>query len=66
MGKNDKLKLTSVKIHEDLKENFNMHTVNTKFTIQMLINRSMHLYNTDEEFRKKIQDHNDLIMSGSI
>lgn len=65
-GKNSKLSLTSVKIHKDISENFRILTVNTTFNLQKLVNRCMHLYNTDPDFRNKILSHNLLITSGSI
>ena len=31
-----------------------------------LTNRAVHLYLTDEEFRKKLHNHTDLTISGSL
>lgn len=64
--RNDRLKLTSVKIHEDLAENFKIETVRTGITLQKLINRSIHLFLTDEDYKRKLLVYNNLATSGSI
>ncbi len=58
-------KLTSVKVLTNLYEMFKVLTVNSKMSLQKLSNRSVHLYLTDEEFKKKIDSHDDLHISGS-
>ena len=58
-------KLTSVKILESLYERFKLNTVNTKMTLQKLTNRSIDLYLTDEDFKEKIELHDNLMVSGS-
>jgi len=58
-------KLTSVKILTNLYEQFKVLTVNTKMSLQKLSNRSLHLYLTDEDFREKIDSHDELMISGS-
>ena len=58
MAKN--LTLTSVKIQTDLFENFKIECVKRKFSFQKLSERAIHLYLTEEEFRKQIHNHNDL------
>jgi hypothetical protein len=63
---NKHLKLTSVKIHEDLAENFKIETIRTGMTLQKLINRSIHLFLNDEEFKGKLLNYNNLATSGSI
>jgi hypothetical protein len=52
--------LTSVKIDNELFENFKIECIKRKFSFQKLSERSIHLYLTDEDFRKKIHNHNDL------
>jgi TnpA family transposase len=47
-------RLTSVKIDENLFELFKEKCVADVFTFQKLAERSIYLYLTDEEFRKKI------------
>ena len=58
-------KLTSVKILEDLYKRFKSTTVNTKMTLQKLTNRSISLYLTDENFKNKLETHDNLTISGS-
>ena len=52
--------LTSVKVQSELFEDFKMSCVKHKFSLQKLIDRTVHLYLTDEEFRKNIHNHNNL------
>jgi len=54
-------KLTSVKIDENLWDEFKINAIKMKFSFQKLGERAVYLYNTDEKFRKlmhntKIQD----------
>ena len=60
------LKLTSVKIADRLFEDFKVSSIRYKFNLQKLVNRSVHLYLTDEEFRKKLHNHTELTVSGSL
>ena len=53
-----KQQLTSVKVPEDLFEEFKISCVKHKFSIQKLTERCMYLYLTDEKFR--IDIHNQL------
>ena len=52
--------LTSVKIQDDLFEEFKVSCVRHKFSFQKLSDRAIHLFLTDEEVRKKIMSHNNL------
>ena len=52
--------LTSVKIQSDLFETFKIECVKRKFSFQKLADRAIHLYLTDEDFRKSLHNHNDL------
>jgi hypothetical protein len=52
--------LTSVKLDTDLFENFKIECIKRKFSFQKLSERAIHLYLTDEEFRKKIHNHSNL------
>ena len=63
---NKNLKLTSVKIVDHLFEDFKISSIRHKFNLQKLANRAVHLYLTDEDFRKKIHNHTDLTVSGSL
>jgi len=58
-------KLTSVKILKELYKNFKTSTVESEFTLQKLVNRSMDLYVLDSDFKNKINSYNNLIPSGS-
>lgn len=52
--------LTSVKVDKHIFESFKIETIKTKFSLQKLADRCMHLYLTDPEFQKKIHNHMDL------
>ena len=52
--------LTSVKVQSELFEDFKMSCVKHKFSLQKLADRAIHLYITDEDFRKKMHSHNNL------
>jgi len=62
MGDN---KLTSVKVNEELFEEFKVLCVETKFSLQKLVDRSIHLYLTEDDYRKKLHNHTNLNLSGS-
>jgi hypothetical protein len=53
----NKQQLTSVKVDGGLFDEFKVLCVRTKFSLQKLTDRCMHLYVTDEEFRKSIHNH---------
>ena len=59
------LKLTSVKILEAHYQRFKIRTVNEEMSLQKLINRSIHLYLEDKEYKDKLNNYNQLIVSGS-
>ena len=52
--------LTSVKIQSELFEDFKVECVRRKFSFQKLSDRAIHLYLTDEEFKRQIHNHTDL------
>ena len=60
------LKLTSVKVADNLFQDFKISSIGHKFNLQKLVNRAVHLYLIDEEFRKKIHNHTELTVSGSL
>ena len=47
--------LTSVKVDKDIFEAFKIETIKTKFSLQKLADRCMHLYLTDPEFQKMVR-----------
>ena len=52
--------LTSVKIQSELFDEFKIACVRHKFSFQNLADRSVHLYLTDEDFKKQIHNHTNL------
>lgn len=52
--------LTSVKIDSELFDEFKIACVRHKFSFQKLAERAIHLYLTNDEFRKKVHNHNNL------
>ncbi len=59
------LKLTSVKLLDNLYKKFKISNLDDNFTLQKLINRSMDLYVHDREFRSTINEYKNLKPSGS-
>jgi len=60
------MQLTSVKVPEDLFEQFKIACVKYKFSVQKLTERAMYLYLTNEDFRKNIHNQLDTQFTGSI
>ena len=54
MANAKEMTLTSVKVKSDLFDDFKIECVKRKFSFQKLADRSLFLYLTDENFRKKI------------
>ena len=52
--------LTSVKINKSLFEEFKVECIKRKFSFQKLSERAIHLYLTEEEFRKQVHNHTNL------
>ena len=52
--------LTSVKLDKELFEQFKVECIKRKFSFQKLSERAVHLYLTDESFRKQVHNHSDL------
>jgi hypothetical protein len=52
--------LTSVKIDMDLFDKFKIECIKRKFSFQKLSERAIHIYLTDDNFRKQVHNHNDL------
>ena len=52
--------LTSVKVQSELFEDFKIACVKYKFSLQKLADRTIHLYLTDDDFRKRVHSHNNL------
>lgn len=58
-------KLTSVNILEDVYKKFKVISIDGSINLQKLVNRSLDLYNKDENFRNQVNNHNGLASSGS-
>ena len=65
-SKNEKLILTSVKVHEELFNEFKVASIKNKFNLQKLTKRAIHLYLNNDEFRKQLHNHTELVLSGSL
>ena len=57
--------LTSVKIPNELFEDFKVFGIRNKFSIQKLAERAMYLFCTDEEFRQQMLNTTDTYYTGS-
>jgi hypothetical protein len=53
--KNITKKLTSVKVEEELLQEFKEQCIRDKFSLQKLVDRALFLYITQEEFRDKLR-----------
>ena len=60
MSNKKPMALTSVKVQSDLFENFKIECVKRKFSFQKLADRTLFLYLTDEDFRRKITNQTNL------
>ena len=60
MANSKDMTLTSVKVKSDLFDDFKIECVKRKFSFQKLADRSLFLYLTDEDFRKKINSQQTL------
>ena len=60
MAEKKQMTLTSVKVKTDNFENFKIDCVKRKFSFHKLADRSIYLYLTDDEFRRKINSHTNL------
>ena len=59
------IKLTSVKVISELYSKFKSVTIESEFSLQKLVNRTLNKFVYDEEFRKEILEHDKLTQSGS-
>ena len=60
------LQLTSVKVDPQLFSEFKILCVQSKFTLQKLTDRALHLYVTNESFRSQIHGYINTEYTGSI
>ena len=52
----DTKKLTSVKVEQELFQDFKEECVRYKFSLQKLVDRSIYLYITDDSFRQRLHN----------
>lgn len=67
VNKNDKpeTKLTTVKIIKGLYASFKSISFHSDITLQKVVNRSLHKYVNDEDYRSTINEYTELEASGS-
>tara|TARA_Y100001963_G_scaffold158969_1_gene260609 strand:+ start:576 stop:779 length:204 start_codon:yes stop_codon:yes gene_type:complete len=65
MSIKSEIKLTSVKIVRDLYNSFKHISLDDNINLQKLVNRTILLYVEDEDFRDKLNNTEDLKVSGS-
>tara|TARA_B100000131_G_scaffold310697_1_gene342661 strand:- start:39 stop:245 length:207 start_codon:yes stop_codon:yes gene_type:complete len=65
MGIKTNIKTTSVKIIEDLYNDFRHASLDEDINLQKLVNRCVMLYVNDKQFRKKLNEEIQLEESGS-
>jgi hypothetical protein len=58
--------LTSLKLEPQEFDDFKVMCVRTKFSLSKLVDRSMHLYNNDESFRKLMHNYKHEITGSAI
>jgi|TARA_B100000925_G_C21728265_1_gene353941 hypothetical protein len=59
------VKLTSVKVISELYKKFKNETIESEFSLQKLVNRTLDRFVYEEDFRKEILEHENLHQSGS-
>jgi hypothetical protein len=58
-------KLTTVKIVKDIYSSFKRISFDSNITLQKLVNRSVHKYINEEDFRNEVNTYEELQVSGS-
>ena len=58
-------KLTTVKIVKDIYSSFKRISFDSNITLQKLVNRSVHKYINEDDFRNEINTYEELQVSGS-
>jgi hypothetical protein len=53
-------KLTSVKVEEELLQEFKEQCIRYKFSLQKLVDRAIYLYLTEEEFKQKLHNQTNI------
>ncbi len=52
----DTKKLTSVKVEQELFQEFKEECIRYKFSLQKLVDRAIYLYLTEEEFKQRLHN----------
>ena len=52
--------MTSVRVEQELFEDFKIECVRYKFSFQKLADRAIYFYLTDDKFREKVHNQNDI------
>lgn len=63
--KDDKTKLTSIKLLKDVYSSFKKVSFDSEITLQKLVNRTIERYVVDVEFRTDMNEYLNLQISGS-
>lgn len=63
--KDENYKLTTVKIITDIYSKFKRTSFDSGITLQKVVNRSIHLYTENDEYRNHINNYDELQCSGS-
>ncbi len=56
----DTKKLTSVKVEQELFQEFKEECIRYKFSLQKLVDRAIFLYLTEEEFKQKLHNQTNI------
>jgi len=65
MAQEENTKLTTVKIITNIYSKFKQVSFDSGITLQKVVNRTVHLYTESKDFRKLINNHDELQCSGS-
>ena len=61
----NEVKLTSVKVINELYKKFKNKTIDDEFSLQKLVNRSLNMFDYDEDFKEEVLNYDKLHQSGS-
>ena len=56
----DTKKLTSVKVEQELFQEFKEECIRYKFSLQKLVDRAIYLYLTEEDFKQKLHNQTNI------
>ena len=61
----NEVKLTSVKVINELYKKFKNKTIDDEFSLQKLVNRTLNMFVYDEKFKNEVLNYDKLHQSGS-